>query len=131
MDEGRSTAVAAQLRARATCAAAEAAGQLRGVHALDQAIRAEIAAQPPSLVPGLRLGEHDVDALVVAEVVATLGIGAGAAGHLVDLARRVHDDLAGSLSALEAGRLDLTRVRVLADLTRDLATWTAEFTPAV
>lgn len=84
------------------------------------AIRAEVAAEPPSLLPELRLDARDVEALVEAEVVATLGVGTRAAGHLIDLARRLHDDLAGTLTALEAGRLGLTRVRVLADLTSEL-----------
>ena len=120
MDGGQCAELVERLRARATRAAADAAGQLRDVHALEVALRAQVAAEPPPLLPGLRLDARDLDALVEAEVAATLGIGAVAAGHLVDLARRLHEDLADTLTALEAGRLDLARVRVLADLTSDL-----------
>lgn len=120
MDGGRAAAVVARLRAEASAVTAAEARRLRLVHALDVAIRQQLAAEPAPLLPELRLDARDTDALVEAEVVAALGIGAVAAGHLVELAQRLHTDLASTLTALEQGRLDLTRVRVLAELTGDL-----------
>ena len=117
MDGGQCAQLVADLRADASVIGAAEARRLRRVHALDVAIREQVAAEPPPLLPELRLSARDIDALVEAEVAVTLGLGAVAAGNLVDLARRLHHDLAGTLTALEAGRLDLTRVRVLADLT--------------
>jgi Domain of unknown function (DUF222) len=57
---------------------------------------------------------------IVAETQAVLGIAEGPAGRLVDLARRLTVVLPETLAALEAGRLDLTRARVLAQATECL-----------
>jgi len=61
-----------------------------------------------------------IQSSVVGELQAVLGVAEGPAGRLIDLARRLRDVLPETLAALEAGRLDLTRVRVLAEATECL-----------
>ncbi len=109
-----------QLRAEATALAASEARRLRLVHALEAAIRSDLAADPPSPVGAVLFDDDDADALVVAEVGAALGLGAVAASRLVSLSLQLHDVLPATLTALEGGRLDLARARVLAEQTADL-----------
>ena len=61
-----------------------------------------------------------IQSAVVAEAQAVLGVAEGPAGRLVDLARRLTFVLPETLAALAAGRLDLTRARVLAEATQCL-----------
>ena len=61
-----------------------------------------------------------IDSAVDGEVQVTLGIGPGPAARLVDLARRLTTVMPRALDALESGRLDMARVRALADATEVL-----------
>ncbi|MFI0354516.1 DUF222 domain-containing protein [Actinomadura sp. 9N407] len=63
---------------------------------------------------------------VVEEVAAALTITGNAAGTLVHLADRLSTDLAGTGEALEAGRIDLPRARVICDVTDGLPEGLAE-----
>ncbi|MDQ1618755.1 MAG: hypothetical protein QOE19_1324, partial [Actinomycetota bacterium] len=58
-----------------------------------------------------------IDTAVTGEVMTALGIAERPAGDLLDLARRLTGALPDVLDALEHGRLDLGRVRVLAEAT--------------
>lgn len=58
---------------------------------------------------------------LVGEVQAVLGVAAGPATRLVDLAGRLRDTLPETLDAVETGRLDLTRARVLSEGTAVLS----------
>lgn len=58
-----------------------------------------------------------VESAVLGEVQAVLGVPEGWAGTLIALARRLRDVLPETLAALESGRLDLMRARVLAEAT--------------
>ncbi|MDQ1668315.1 MAG: hypothetical protein QOE40_376 [Actinomycetota bacterium] len=58
-----------------------------------------------------------IDTAVTSEVMTALGIAERPAGDLLDLARRLTGALPDVLDALEHGRLDLGRVRVLAEAT--------------
>jgi hypothetical protein len=55
-----------------------------------------------------------VESEVLGEVQAMSGLSEGWAGTLIALARRLRDVLPETLAALETGRLDLIRARVLA-----------------
>ncbi|WP_433473123.1 DUF222 domain-containing protein [Spirillospora sp. CA-142024] len=57
---------------------------------------------------------------VVEEVAATLTVTGNAAATLVHLADRLADDLPGTRQALETGRIDLHKTRVICDLTNGL-----------
>ncbi|MFG1856763.1 DUF222 domain-containing protein [Actinomadura geliboluensis] len=57
---------------------------------------------------------------VIEEVGATLTVTGNAAATLVDLAERLHTVLPGTRRALEAGRIDLARARVIADACQSL-----------
>jgi hypothetical protein len=58
-----------------------------------------------------------IDAAVTARVQAALSSSAFEAGWMLDLARRLTGLLTGTMSALEEGRLDLDRARVLSEAT--------------
>jgi hypothetical protein len=55
---------------------------------------------------------------VIHELMVTLGITKPAAERLVELATRLGSGLAGTSAAVEAGRIDLVRARVLSQETR-------------
>jgi hypothetical protein len=57
---------------------------------------------------------------LVEEVAATLTVTGNAAATLVHLADRLADDLPGTRQALETGRIDLPKTRVICDLTDGL-----------
>ena len=63
MDGGRCARTVSRLRAEALEAAARDARRLRLVHDLEVGIRAEVAAEPPPLLPGLRLDARDIVAV--------------------------------------------------------------------
>jgi hypothetical protein len=103
------------------------AQQLRGVAALADwcatQARRELARGPR--VSGQPDDETVIDTSVVAEVAATLGVSEPQAGAMVDLAERLTRVLPDTLSALEAGRLDLDRARALVEATAVLDDSTA------
>ncbi len=106
-------AVAQRLRAVQDVVAAGEAAKL--------ALVAGVLAQCERNVPavGLRVSERAafVRQVAVDEVACTLGTSAWTASGLVDLADRLVRVLPRALRALSEGRLDLPRVRVLAELT--------------
>ncbi|MWA03327.1 DUF222 domain-containing protein [Actinomadura sp. LD22] len=63
---------------------------------------------------------------VTDEVAAALTVTGNAAASLVHLAERLADDLPGTREALEAGRIDLTKARVICDVTESLPADAAE-----
>ena len=71
-------------------------------------------------VPGAPQDHEVIDSAVDGEVQVTLGIGPGPAARLVHLARRLTTVMPRALDALESGRLDMARVRALADATEVL-----------
>ena len=71
-------------------------------------------------VPGAPQDHEVIDSAVDGEVQVTLGIGPGPAAKLVHLARRLTTVMPRALDALESGRLDMARVRALADATEVL-----------
>lgn len=104
--------------------AAAEARRLRDVHELDAAVRAEVSTQAGGTdrekTVGSGMDARDVEALVEAEVGIALGISRFLAGRCITLARRLHEVLPATLSALESGRVDLARVRALDELTAHL-----------
>ncbi|MBA2768486.1 MAG: DUF222 domain-containing protein, partial [Sporichthyaceae bacterium] len=105
------------MRRSADRVAAEQARQLRLVAELadrcEAAALAELARGPR--VPGQPLPEAVADSAMTGEVMAVLGIGEGPAQRLVGLSRRLTHVLPDALGALAAGRVDLSRVRTLAE----------------
>lgn len=83
-------------------------------------------AVPPGAVVDSERAEF-VRALAAGEIAATLGVSLGAGRHLLELGARVTDVMPSALTALSEGRLDIPRVRVLAETTEvlDEATATA------
>jgi hypothetical protein len=91
--------------------------QLAGVVAAEA--RRELALGPR--VPGQPPDDEVLRTCVANEVQAVLGISEWSARELVHLSDRLTRILPATLSALEAGRLDLARVRVLVRATEDLS----------
>lgn len=71
-------------------------------------------------VSGQPSDDEVIRTAVVGEIQAVLGISEWSAGELFLLAARLTTDLPDTLDALESGRLDLTRAKVLETETRDL-----------
>lgn len=71
-------------------------------------------------VPGQPSDDEVIRTAVVGEIQVVLGISEWSAGELFLLAARLTTDLPDTLDALESGRLDLTRAKVLEKETRDL-----------
>jgi Domain of unknown function (DUF222) len=117
--DGSLGGMVAQIRANAVALAAIEATQLRLVAQLGDQVEAEATAllAAAGRVVGAPPDHVVVDSAVDAEVQVVLGIGPGPAARLVDLGRRLTGVLPGVLGALESGRLDPARARVLADAT--------------
>lgn len=115
-------ALVAQIRADSTAIAAAEARRLRHVAELAVHLESEAVAMLASVprVPGAPQDHEVIDSAVDGEVQVVLGIGPGPAARLVHLARRLTTVLPQALNALESGRLDMTRVRALADATEVL-----------
>jgi len=113
----------AALRKAARRMGALQAAQLRLVAELAEectaSARAELAGRPPSW--GCPSETELVVSLVKHELMVVLGIPAGEAERLETLATRLVRVLPDTLVAVEAGRLDLSRARVLAEATAVLA----------
>ncbi|MGH8938315.1 MAG: DUF222 domain-containing protein, partial [Actinomycetes bacterium] len=78
--------------------------------------RHELAVGPR--VPGQPSDAEIIRSAVVGEIQVALGISEWSAAQLMDLAQRLTSVLPDTLAALEAGRLDLTRAKALAEATR-------------
>jgi Domain of unknown function (DUF222) len=113
----------AQVRASSLVIAAEEAHRLRLVADLADMVAVAAAVRIASVprVPGAPQDHAVIDAAVDDELQAVLGISASPAARLVDLAKRLTSVLPQVLAALESGRLDLSRARVLADATEVLS----------
>src|SRR4051812_32394599 len=112
------------VRANARVIAAAQAEQLRLVTRLAGWVTAEAATALASgpRVPGTPPEERVIDAALEGELQAVLGIPAGPAARMVWLGQRLTRGLPATLDALEAGRLDLHRAKVLAEATTALST---------
>jgi len=112
----------AEIRADSVAIAAAEARRLRHVAELTVHLESEAVAMLASVprVPGAPQDHEVIDSAVDGEVQVVLGIGPGPAARLVHLARRLATVLPQALDALESGRLDMTRVRALADATEVL-----------
>jgi Domain of unknown function (DUF222) len=112
----------AEVRANALAMAAIEAQQLRLVAQLADEVesdaRAMLASNPR--VPGAPKDHEVIESAVVGELQAVLGIAQSPAVRLVNLAQRLTRVLPEVLTALESGRLDLIRARVLAEATEVL-----------
>jgi hypothetical protein len=118
----RAAWLATQIRHKSLLIAASEADRLALVAQLTGEVSAEAVAQLAELprVPGAPPDEQVIGSAVDGEVQAVLGIGAGPAARLTRLAQRMTTVLPRTLAALEAGRLDLVRARVLVEATEDL-----------
>lgn len=119
--------VVAEIRANSLAMAAIEAQQLRLVAQLVDQVEADAMAMLASLprVPGAPKDHEVVESAVVGEMQAVLGIAQSPAVRLVNLAQRLTRVLPEVLAALESGRLDRIRARVLADATEVLPDATA------
>jgi hypothetical protein len=118
----RSEQLVEQIRVESQVIAGAEARRLRLVAELAHKVSAEavaVLAGGPR-VPGQPPDHQVVETAVVGEVQAVLGVGQGPAARLVDLAQRLTTVLPETLDALETGRLDLMRVRTLAEATEVL-----------
>src|SRR3954469_22665764 len=121
------TQLVAQIRAESVLIAAAEARRLRLVARLADWVTGEAVAELAALDTGRRMAgpprDHEViDAALEGELQAVLGIPAGPAARMVWLGQRLTRELPATLDALEAGRLDLTRAKVLAEATTALST---------
>src|SRR3954466_2224484 len=119
------TGLVAQVRANARVIAAAQAEQLRLVGELADWVTGEAVADLAALghpVAGTSQGHEVIDAALEGELQAVLGIPAGPAARMVWLGQRLTRTLRATLDALEAGRLDLHRAKVLAEATTALST---------
>ena len=114
--------LATQIRNKSLLIAAGEADRLALVAQLADEVTAEAVAELARLprVPGAPPDEEVIASAVDGEVQAVLGIGAGPAARMTNLARRLSSVLPAMLAALRDGRLDLIRVRVLAEATEGL-----------
>jgi Domain of unknown function (DUF222) len=119
--------VVAEIRANALAMAAVEAQRLRLVGQLVDQVEADAMAMLASLprVPGAPKDHEVIESAVVGEMQAVLGIAQSPAVRLVNLAQRLTRVLPEVLVALESGRLDLVRARVLAGATEVLPDATA------
>jgi Domain of unknown function (DUF222) len=117
--EERRAALVGALRAVARRKGAEQAQELRVVAGLVRevaaAARRELASSPR--VAGQPDDTQVILTAVTGEVMAVLDISDANAGWLIELAMRTTRALTATLCALEEGRIDLPRVRALADAT--------------
>jgi phosphotransferase system HPr-like phosphotransfer protein len=118
------TPLVAQIRAESVLIAAAEARRLRLVAQLADWVTAEAVAELASCtrVPGVPPDDEVIWAALEGEVQAVLGVAARPAVRLVELAQQLTRVLPATLDALQAGRLDLTRAKVLAEATIDLNT---------
>jgi Domain of unknown function (DUF222) len=109
----------AQIRSCAVAVAAAEAAQLRSVARFADVVRAEALAELASSprVPGAPQDHDVVESAVVGELQGVLGVAAWPATRLVELAQRLTGVLPQVLAAVEQGRLDLARARVLSEAT--------------
>ena len=121
-ESSRAAGLVEEIRANALLIAAAQSDQLRLVAEFAGVVTVQAVAELGLLgrVSGAPQDHEVIDSAVVGELQAVLGIAAGPAARLVDLAERVTTVLPAVNSALAAGRLDLTRVRVLAEATEVL-----------
>src|SRR3954453_19394976 len=115
------------VRANARVVAAAQAAQLRLVTQLAGWVTAEAVTALASgpRVTGTPPDERVIDAALEGELQAVLGIPAGPAARMVWLGQRLTRTLPATLQALETGRLDLHRAKVLAEATTALSTTAA------
>jgi hypothetical protein len=118
----RVASLATQIRDKSLLIAACEADRLALVAQFADEISAVAVAELAGLprVPGAPPDEQVIASAVEGEVQAVLGIGAGPAARMIDLAQRLSAVLPAALAALEAGQLDLVRARVLAEATEEL-----------
>jgi hypothetical protein len=109
--------LALEVRAESVAIAAAEARRLRWVAEFADEVVYEACAMLSSEGRGPAAPGELIRSVVVGEVQAVLGVSEAAAGRLVDLARRLRAVLPETLAALETGRLDLTRARVLCEAT--------------
>src|SRR3954471_389187 len=119
------TGLVAQIRAESVLIAAAEARRLRLVAQLADWVTGEAVADLAALglpVAGTSQGHEVIDAALEGELQAVLGIPAGPAARMVWLGQRLTRTLPATLEALEAGVLDVTRARVLAEATTAMST---------
>jgi hypothetical protein len=114
--------LATQIRDKSLLIAACEADRLALVAQFADEVSAEAVAQLAGLppVPGTPPHEQVIASAVEGEVQAVLGIGAGPAARMIQLAQRLSAVLPATLAALQEGQLDLVRARVLAEATDGL-----------
>jgi hypothetical protein len=114
--------LATQIRNKSLLIAACEADRLALVAQFAEQVSAEAVAELAGLprVPGTPPHEQVIATAVEGEVQAVLGIGAGPAARMIELAQRLSAVLPATLAALREGRLDLVRARVLAEATDGL-----------
>src|SRR4051812_22747595 len=125
VEESVRTGLVAQIRAESVLIAAAEARRLRLVAQLADWVTGEAVADLAALghpVAGTSQGQAMIDAALEGELQAVLGIPAGPAARMVWLGQRLTRTLPATLDALEAGRLDLHRAKVLAEATTALST---------
>ncbi|MDT4996685.1 MAG: hypothetical protein QOD45_753, partial [Pseudonocardiales bacterium] len=113
----RAVELAEQIRAESTAIAAAEARRLRLLGRFLDEVVYEACAMLSGEGRGPAAPRELVESAVLGEVQAVLGVSEGWAGTLIALARRLRDVLPETLAALESGRLDLIRARVLAEAT--------------
>jgi hypothetical protein len=111
----RALELAELIRAESTAIAAAEARRLRLLGRFADEVGYEACAMLSGEGRGPAAPRELVESAVLGEVQAVLGVSAGWAGTLIALARRLRDVLPETLDALESGRLDLIRARVLAE----------------
>jgi hypothetical protein len=118
----RAMRLATQIRDKSLLIAACEADRLALVAQFADEVTAEAVAELAGLprVPGTPPHEQVIASAVEGEVQAVLGIGAGPAARMVQLAQRLSAVLPAALAALQEGQLDLIRARVLAEATDGL-----------
>ena len=118
-------ALVAGLRAHSLAGFAHQAEHYRRVWAITKLVHAQEGWRVGGDSRGDALGcgritEHDLDVLAAAEVAAATGLSQFEAERDVVVARALCTVLTATLGALEAGRVDARRARVLAEETTDL-----------
>ena len=113
----RAVELAEQIRAESTAIAAAEARRLRLLGRFLDEVVYEACAMLSGEGRGPAAPRELVESAVLGEVQAVLGVSEGWAGTMIALARRLRDVLPETLAALESGRLDLIRARVLAEAT--------------
>lgn len=113
----RALELARQIRAESTAIAAAEARRLRLLGRFVDEVAYDACAMLSGEGRGPAAPRELVESAVFGEVQAVLGVSDGWAGTLVALTRRLRDVLPETLDALESGRLDLIRARVLAEAT--------------